>query len=139
MKHFRIEVEIHAPADRVWSVMTDFARWREWTPSVTSIEQLDPGPIAPGIRLLIRQPKLLPAVWTLTELKEGQSFQSVTGGPGVKVIARHGIEPAESGSRVTLSLEFAGFLGGLVGRLTGGLNERYLALEAAGLKQRSEG
>lgn len=139
MRHFRIDVEIHAPADRVWSVMTDFARWREWTPSVTSIEQLDPGPIVPGIRLLIRQPKLLPAVWTLTELKEGQSFQSVTRGPGVKVIARHGIEATESGSRVTLSLEFAGFLGGLVGRLTRGLNERYLALEAAGLKQRSEG
>ena len=139
MRHFRIEVEIHAPTDRVWSVMTDFARWREWTPSVTSIEQLDPGPMVPGMRLLIRQPRLPPAVWRLTELKEGRSFQSVTGGPGVKVIARHGVEPALSGSRVTLSLEFAGFLGGIVGRLTRGLNERYLALEAAGLKQRSEG
>jgi hypothetical protein len=36
---------------------------------------------------------------------------------------------------VTLSIEFSG---PLVARLTRGLNERYLALEANGLKARSE-
>lgn len=139
MRRFRIEVETQASTDRVWSVKSDFARWREWTPTVTSIEPLDPGPIAPGKRLLIRQPKFLPAVWRLTEWIEGRSFPWITRGPGVEVIARHGVEESAGGSRATLSLEFAGILGGFVGRLTRGLNERYLDLEAAGLKNPREG
>ena len=51
-----------------------------------------------------------------------------------------GLQPAEAGdrSRVTLSVAFGGFLGRLIGRMMRGLNERYLAQEAAGLKQRSE-
>ena len=43
-----------------------------------------------------------------------------------------------SGSRVTLSLDFSGILGPLVARLTRGLNARYLALEAQGLKKHTE-
>ncbi len=139
MRHFRIEVDVDASPARVWSVMSDFARWPEWTPTVTSIEQLHPGALTPGMRILIRQPKLPPAVWQLTGLKEGQSFECITRGPGVQVIARHGVKATAGGSRVTLSLEFTGALGGVIGRLTKGLNERYLALEAAGLKKRSEG
>jgi hypothetical protein len=39
---------------------------------------------------------------------------------------------------VTLSVTFAGFLGRVIGWMMRGLNERYLAEEAAGLKRRSE-
>jgi hypothetical protein len=75
----------------------------------------------------------------VTELDEGRSFAWVTRSPGVRVTGRHSVEPREGGSRVTLSLDFAGLLGPLVARLTRGLNERYLALEARGLTERSEG
>jgi hypothetical protein len=43
-----------------------------------------------------------------------------------------------SGSRATLSLQFTGLFGPLAGLLTRGLNDRYLKLEAAGLKRQSE-
>ena len=138
MTDFSITVDIQAPPDRVWSVMSDVERWREWTPTVTSIERVDPGPFAVGTRLLIRQPKFPPAEWQLTELDEGRTFTWVTRGPGVLVTAGHGVEAREGGSRATLSLKFSGLLGPLVARLTRGLNERYLGLEAKGLKQRSE-
>jgi uncharacterized membrane protein len=137
MRHFHISVDIAAPADHVWAIMRDFERWPEWTPTVTSITRMNQGPIAPGAKLLIRQPKFPPAIWKLTEI-QGTSFVWVTTGPGVKVWARHFIEPDTMGSKVTLSLEFAGPLGGLLGSITSGLNERYLQLEANGLKQRSE-
>ena len=137
MRNFQISIAIAAPPHHVWAIMSDFERWPEWTPTVTSITRIDKGPIAPGTKLLIRQPKFPPAVWKLTEI-QGTSFEWVTGGPGVKVFARHRVEPSAHGSKVALSLEFTGLLGGLVGRLTKGLNERYLALEANGLKQRSE-
>jgi uncharacterized membrane protein len=138
MTHFSITVEIQAPPGRVWAVMNDFKRWPEWTPTVTSIEPLDPGTPAVGSRLRIRQPKVPPAVWQLTELDEGRSFTWVTRRPGVRATGRHWVEASGGGSRATLSLEFSGLLGPLVARLIRGLNERYLALEAKGLKARSE-
>jgi uncharacterized membrane protein len=140
MRHFSITVDIQAPAERVWAVMSDFERWPEWTPTVTSIRRLGNGPIGPGSRLMIRQPKLPPAMWKLTEIEEGRRFVWVTTSPGVSVVARHWVEAVEGGgSRATLSIEFCGVLGGLVGRMTAKLNQRYLRLEAAGLKKRSEG
>lgn len=138
MTHFGIDVEIQAPPDRVWRVMSDFERWPEWTPTVTSIERLDRGPVAAGSRLRIRQPKLPPALWRLTEFEPGKGFTWVTGSPGIRVTARHWVEASGTGSRATLSLQFSGLLGPLVARLTRGLNEGYLALEAKGLKGRSE-
>jgi hypothetical protein len=89
-------------------------------------------------RALVRQPKLLPAQWQITELEDGRSFTWITRAPGVLVTARHWVEGAANGSRATLSLDFSGPLGPLVARLTRGLNTRYLALEAQGLKKRAE-
>lgn len=137
MRNFSITVDIAAPPDRVWAVLTDVQRWPEWTPTVTRIERLDQGPLAVGSRARIRQPKLPPAVWQVSEILEGRSFTWVTQSPGVSVIARHTVEPAVNGARATLSIGFAGLLGPLVARWTRRLNERYLALEAQGLRERS--
>jgi hypothetical protein len=54
------------------------------------------------------------------------------------VTARHFVTPIGTGSRATLSLNFSGILGPFFGRLTHDINNRYLAMEAAGLKRRSE-
>jgi len=42
------------------------------------------------------------------------------------------------GSRATLTLELHGLFAGVFGRLTKAITERYVALEANGLKARSE-
>ena len=55
----------------------------------------------------------------------------------MRVVAKHGVEPLAEGARATLSLRFSGLLGPLVARVTRGLNQRYLALEAQGLRERS--
>jgi hypothetical protein len=135
---FSITVEIQAAPETVWGVMSEVERWAEWTPSVTSIRRLDQGPLAVGSRARVRQPKLLPALWRVTELEAGRGFNWVTTGPGIHVTGRHWVEPYANGSRATLSLTFAGLIGPLVGRLTRGINHRYLGLEAAGLKRRAE-
>jgi uncharacterized protein YndB with AHSA1/START domain len=137
MRDFSITVDIAALPERVWAVMSDIERWPEWTPTVTRIERLDRGPLAVGSRARIRQPKLLPAIWEVTALQDGRSFGWVTRSPGVLVTAKHGVAPAGAGTRASLSLRFTGLLGGLVARVTQGLNERYLALEAEGLRERS--
>jgi hypothetical protein len=37
VKEIVAEVEIEAPAERVWQVLTDFERYREWNPSIRRI------------------------------------------------------------------------------------------------------
>src|ERR1700730_3892826 len=137
--HFSIVVDVKAPPDRVFAVLCDIERWPEWTPTMTSVRRMDDGSFAVGSRARVRQPKLLPAVWQVTELEEKRSFTWVTRSPGIQIKARHVAEAAGAASRVTLSLEFSGLLGPLVARLYRNLNQRYLATEAKGLKERSEG
>jgi hypothetical protein len=134
---FSISVDVAAGPDHVWGVMSGIERWHEWTPSVTRIDKLDPGPLGPGSRARIFQPSLRPAVWTVTSVN-GRSFTWATRGPGFVAIGRHLVEPTPGGSRATLSLEFTGILGGLVAWMFRDLNNRYLRLEAEGLKRRSE-
>ncbi|MGD8331797.1 MAG: SRPBCC family protein [Acidobacteriota bacterium] len=138
MRAFRISVRIDAPAERVWQVMSDVERWHEWTPSVTSIRRLDDGPLALGSVALIRQPRFPPAKWKVTELEPARGFTWVSAAPGVRVVARHSIAADGAGSVATLALDYHGMLGGVLGRLTRNITERYLAYEARGLKARSE-
>jgi uncharacterized membrane protein len=131
-------MDIAAPPDRVWSVMSDVDRWHEWTKSVTSITRKDNGPFAVGSRAVIRQPKFPPALWKITAIDPGRSFEWTSVAPGVRVVARHGVSAIAGGTRATLSLQYHGLFGGLIARLTKGITERYLAMEANGLKARSE-
>ena len=138
MRHFTISTEINAPAERVWQVMSDIDRWHEWTPGVTSVRRLGGEPFAVGTRVAIRQPKLPPALWTITFIEPGRSFRWVATGPGLRVTGTHAVTPTPTGSRATLSLDMEGMLGGLWGRLTRDITERYIGYEADGLKARSE-
>jgi hypothetical protein len=118
--------------------MSDVDRWHEWTPSVTSVTRLGGAPFAVGSQVMIRQPKFPPALWKVTAIEPGKSFTWVSVAPGLRVVGRHQVEPTPTGSRATLSLDMQGILGGLWGRMTKGITERYIAFEASGLKARSE-
>jgi hypothetical protein len=120
--------------------MRDIEHWPDWTPTVRKVRRLDKGPLGVGSRALIWQPKLPPAMWRVTELDDARrSFTWETRSPGMRLQARHRVEDVGNGSRATLSIQFSGFLGPLFARLTRDLNHRYLALEAKGLRECSEG
>jgi hypothetical protein len=80
----------------------------------------------------------MPFTWTVTHLERGKGFTWTMRSPGVSVTARHYVDPTPGGSRATLSVQYGGLLAGLVARLTAPVNDRYLQLEADGLKARSE-
>jgi uncharacterized membrane protein len=136
--NFKVAVNIEAPPQRVFAVLQDVERWPEWTSTMTSVQRLDQGPFAIGGSARVRQPKLRPAVWRVTELQHGRSFTWVTSAPGLRMKAEHQIEPRGGGSRVELTFELSGLFSPIFSRLYGGLIERYMATEAQGLKQRSE-
>jgi uncharacterized protein YndB with AHSA1/START domain len=135
---FDISVDIAAPPDVVWAVVSDAERWHEWTPSVRSIRLLDQGPLKIGSRAMIRQPRFPAALWKVTALEPGRSFTWKTGAPGMRVYARHSVAPAEGGSRADLHLHYEGAVGRLLAWLTRDITNRYLGFEASGLKKRSE-
>lgn len=135
---FSAEVLIDAEPPHVWMIFTRVAEWPDWTTSVTEVTPLDPGPLAVGKRVRIRQPKLPVTTWTLTEYTEGRSWTWVAKAPGARTTAEHIVEPHGDGTRVRLRVRQEGWLGTLVGKLTAGLTDRYLALESEGLKSRAE-
>jgi len=133
---FSVTVEIPAPPATVWRVMADVERWPEWTPSVRRVKLLTPGPMRVGSRARIRQPGLPPACWRVTELEADRGFTWVSTMPGLRVTGKHWIEAMNDGCRVTLSIQYGGLLGPLLASCTTHVNDRYLAMEASGLKAR---
>jgi len=135
--HFSITVDIPAPPPIVWSVMSDVDRWPEWTASIKRVKCLSPGPLQVGSRFRVHQPKLPPAFWRVTELNSGSDFTWISIAPGLRVTARHAVEPIAMGCRATLSISYEGWFGAWLARWVGRLNDRYLAMEADGLKTRA--
>ena len=130
-------IEIAAPPELVWNVYSDVVGWPSWTASVTSVEPLD-GPLRVGARVKIRQPKLPTVVWTVTELTPGTSWTWTATSPGARTVATHRVAPHGAGTRVDQSIEQTGIVGRIVGRLCARLTRRYVAMEAAGLKEECE-
>ncbi|HEV2181483.1 MAG TPA: SRPBCC family protein, partial [Gemmatimonadaceae bacterium] len=134
-----VTVDIDAPPNEVWAVVCDVEHWPDWTPTVHEATHLDQGPFAVGSRTRVVQPRLRPAVWEVTHLEVGRRFTWVSRSPGIVIGADHVIEPHGSGSRVTLSVHFAGVLGGLIGRMYRRITRRYVGTEAESLRRRCEG
>ena len=139
------KVDIDAPPEVVWEVWSDVERWPEWTAGVTSVEVLpgddsdDGGSLAVGRRVRIMQPKFPTAVWEVTTVEPGRLFEWVSSSPGARVTGRHKVEPrADGGSTATMSLRFEGPIAKIVAKISMPLTNRYIALEAAGLKKVSE-
>lgn len=132
-------IDIDAPPDAVWTILADVERWHEWTDSVTSVAPLGSGGIAVGARYRIKQPRLAATVLVVQSIVPGRSFLWASAMPGMRFEGDHTIEPTATGSRVTLTARFRGPVGGIMGRLVRGLTDRYVTMEAEGLKRRAEG
>jgi uncharacterized membrane protein len=143
-----VTISIEAPADSVWRVLADVERWPEWTSSMTSLERLDRAPLGVGSRVRIRQPRLRPATWTITDWVPGERFTWVMRAIGVRITAGHSIRPTAirptairptgRGCSVELGVRYEGFLAGIVRRYYGSLTEEYMKQEAEGLRSRCE-
>lgn len=135
----RASTEIEAPAARVWQVVQDVERWPELLETVTSVEPLTPGPLATGSRYRVVQPRLRPAVWSVSALVPGSSFRWVAANPGVATTGDHSVTPlGDERARLEISIEHRGPLARLVGLLTRRLTQDYLAKECAGVKRAAE-
>jgi len=132
-------IEIYASAQSVWDVFVAVEHWPEWTASVQRIVPLDGASIEVGNRFEIKQPRLPNNTWEVTEVEPGVSWTWCQRSPGATTFASH--EVVSLGPERTLvrqRIDHRGPAGIVVGVLTRSLTKRYLALEASGLKARSE-
>jgi len=137
--HTEHRIDIDAPPERVWAVMTDIERWPEMTPSVTAVELTPKGPLTPTSEARITQPKFGSNVWRVTALDPGRSFTWETKRPGSRMVGSHTIEARTGGgSTVTLAVDSTGWAVALLGWALKGTGRRFVELEAAGLKRLAE-
>ena len=128
------EITIHAPIDMVWGQMIDIDGWPRWTPSVMQATRLDEGPLPVGAQARLVQPKMRPAVWTVTALDEARSLSWVSMQPGVEIVATHDLRPVPEGSAVKLTIDFQGLLAPYLPFFFGKQSAAYMRQEAEGLK-----
>src|SRR5687767_2675160 len=120
-------IDVDAPASKVWAVMSDVERWHKWTASITSVTRLDTGPFGVGSRARVLQPRLPAAVWTVSALEEGRSFEWRSDTAVLKSVGRHSLEPTADGKvRVTLSITWSGPLAPLIRLFYGKLSRSYV-------------
>src|SRR3954451_21106567 len=137
MQH-RTSVRISSPVGAVWDVLVDVERWPEWTASVRSARRLDAGPLQLGSKGRISQPRLRKATWTVDELRPQESFRWTNRSPGLVSRAEHEVrDDGSGGAEVVLTLTQDGPLAVLALPFRG-LTQRYVQMEAAGLKARVE-
>jgi uncharacterized membrane protein len=135
MHSFQVSLLISAPPTAVWRRLSDVRAWPTWLPTVTAVQPLGCPALGIGAKFHLRQPKLRPAVWEVTELEEGRRFVWTTSVPGSAIRADHIVDAAGAHeTELTLAIRISGVFGPLLGLLAAATVKDYLAIEASSLK-----
>ena len=136
---FEKSIDINAPQQRVWDVLSAIEGWPQRIETVDSVELLTPAPITNGSRVRLKQPKLPEGTWDITVWDAPSYFEWTQKMTGATSVAGHRVEALEEGrARLTLTLEMRGFLIAIIGVFYKDLTNRYMDLEAKGMKRAAE-
>ncbi|NDZ81723.1 MULTISPECIES: SRPBCC family protein [unclassified Streptomyces] len=112
MAEVSAEARIEAPAEKVWSQLTDFSAYGEWNATHTSFPKGGPDPLAVG-STFEENMKLMgfPAEvnWTVDELTPAALLVTRGKGPmGVNLAMRYSLTPDGGATVVRIDGEFTG-------------------------------
>jgi uncharacterized membrane protein len=137
--HFEKSIDIDASQQRVWDVLGDLEAWPQRIETVDVVELLTPAPIAKGSRVRLKQPKLPEGTWDITVWDAPSYFEWTQKTGGVTTVAGHRVEAlGDDRARLTLTLDMRGFLVPVIGLFYRDLTDRYMNLEAEGMKRAAE-
>ncbi|NBE52456.1 type II toxin-antitoxin system Rv0910 family toxin [Streptomyces boluensis] len=138
MAEVTAEARIEAPAEKVWSKLTDFSVFGEWSATHTGFPKGAPTSLEQG-GTFEENMKLMgfPAevTWTVEELEPGRTLAIRGKGPmGVTVGTRYSVTPDGDGTKVRIDGEFTGaavslMAGKLKDSATAALNESLRKLD----------
>lgn len=145
-KTFHVEVEIAAPPEAIWAVLTDTARYSEWNP--TQVEVRGTHRVGESVSARFAAPggEVLEIEMTVRDLRTAQLLRQVGGVPGVITFDHSWIlKPVNGGTRVIqhevdrgIYLWFwdSSWIEPAYQRAGEALRDRVIALESAGSDQR---
>ena len=134
----RSETVIGSSVDRVWELTVDVESWPALTPTMTSVDRVDEGPLRVGSTARVVQPRQRSATWVVTRLDERSVFEWQTKVATVTLVARHQLTEVPDGCRNTLTVDVSGFGSRLLGRLFGSRIHTAIETENAGFKRAAE-
>jgi uncharacterized membrane protein len=129
------QLDIEAPPSVVFALTIDIERWPTLTPTVTSVERLDDGPLRVGSRARLKQPGQRPTVWTVTTIEPDRLFAWSATAFGMRMTATHLIAATSTGTSNTLRIDLSGWSAPIVGRLGRGKLQQTLATENDGFRR----
>src|SRR5918997_4297410 len=133
---FEKSIDIAASQQRVWDVLSALEAWPQRIETVDTVELLTPAPIGQGSRLRLKQPKLPEGTWDITVWDAPSYFEWTQRTGGTTSVAGHRVEAlGEDRARLTLTLQMRGFLIPVIGLFYKKLTNRYMDLEAEGMKR----
>jgi uncharacterized membrane protein len=136
---FEQSIDIDASQQRVWDVLSDLEAWPRRIETVDVVELLTPTPVGEGSRVRLKQPRLPEGTWEVTVWDAPSYFEWRQKSGGVTSVAGHRVEALEEGrSRLTLTLNMRGLLVSIVALFYKGLTNRYMTIEAQGMKRAAE-
>ena len=136
---FEKSIDIHAPQQRVWDVLSALEAWPQRIETVDIVELLTPAPIIKGSRVRLKQPKLPEGTWDITVWDAPSYFEWTQKTGGITSVAGHRVESLRPGwARLTLTLEMRGFLMPIIAVFYRTLTDRYITTEAEALKRAAE-
>lgn len=136
---FEKSIEIDASQQRVWDVLSDLEAWPKCIETVDTVELLTPAPMTKGSRVRLKQPKLPEGTWDITVWDAPSYFEWSQKTGGTTSVAGHRVEalgPARA--RLTLTLDVRGLLIPIIALFYKELTNRYMNLEAEGMKRAAE-
>jgi uncharacterized membrane protein len=110
---FEKSIEIDAPQQRVWDVLSALEAWPQRIETVDVVELLTPAPITKGSRVRLKQPKLPEGTWDITVWDAPSYFEWTQKTGGTTSVAGHRVEalgegrPARSGATWSRTLRRA--------------------------------
>src|SRR4051795_1937310 len=101
------DVHIEASVEEVWALTLDVEGWPALTPTMTSIERLDDGPLQVGSSARVVQPKQRPTVWTVSRIEAPHVFEWQAKVLGVTMTGAHHLRADGEGTHNHLGLELS--------------------------------
>ena len=136
---FERSIDIGASQQRVWDVLSDLEAWPRHIETVDLVELLTPPPLAVGSRVRLKQPKLPEGTWDVTVWDAPTFFEYRQKSGGMTTVAGHRVEAlGDDRSRLTLNLDMRGLLIPVVALFSKGMVNRYMTMEAEGMKRAAE-
>jgi uncharacterized membrane protein len=129
---------IDAPPKDIFTVLMHLDRWNLWTESITEMSILNNDEPEPGSKIKVLQPKLPPAIWTITKIDPNKTLTWQKKSFGLNMRSEHLIINETNETSVTIRMTYEGPLAGLFYNLTRRLTDRYMTMEINGLKRECE-